>query len=873
MKKKAKKKSNFFNNFVSILIIVVLVGIAFLLFYFSNSSRIANQNENYISDITTQRANLLHNLFAESMRYIESSAMVLETEFSKRYFDFSTLDNPDVDSIDEESLKTINEVLSNYENRFAFNYLRFIDMQGRYYVASDTNIHGIVTNREYYKQGSQGKTGMTYIFGSTLTNERQIGFYSPIYHESQIVGIAVGLYDESFIQEILSMTMFDYDCEVLLCDKDGTVIWNTFGNDKFDNFITFVNNNNTISNEEKEHIYNTFHDKKEVSYHFVENGQNSVGCISYIGEYSDFFVIMNFPPTAYHEMLNRSNLNGVALLIILVIIFSTFGLIYAIKYIYQRKKIMEEAKNSNDIHAAMSLLFENFIIVDVDSKKYNYIEGMPEVGEIPKVGNYNTFVNSLLSRFPIVGEKEEAEKALSFDNLILQMNQGKNILSYNLHAPIYEEEWFTYNFIVVARENNKVKEFIIARQDITNLQKKEETLRNVLKEARDAAEKGNRAKTDFLSNMSHDIRTPMNAIVGYTNIARESINDKEVVKESLNRISSSSKYLLSLINDILDMSKIESGNLQFNYTNEDLVVLFKRIEDITRSQSHAKKVNVYFDISKITHNLIKIDELRFDQIMINIIGNAIKYTPEGKNIYVTVTEKTEDFDGKIAKFIFTVRDEGIGISKEFLPHIFESFAREKNSRIDKIQGTGLGLAITARLVEIMHGKIHVDSEVGVGTEFTVLLSFEVHDTKVEYDDIKSIDINDVNLNGIKALLVEDNDINAEIATVILAQYGVEVERACDGKECIDIITQKEIGYYDVVLMDIQMPVMNGYETTSIIRSFDDRYYKNIPIIAMSANAYEEDVRESLDSGMNDHIAKPFEPKKLALIIYEYTKKS
>ena len=241
MNKKTKKKSNFLNNLISILTIIILVGIAFSLFYISNSNRISNQNENYISDITTQRANLLHNLFSESMRYIESSAMVLETEFSKRSFDFSTLDNQDAENIDKDSLKTINEVLSIYENRFAFNYLRFIDMQGRYYTASDPNIHGIVTNREYYKQGSQGKTGMTYIFGSTVTNERQIGFYSPIYHESKIVGIAVGLYDESFIQEILSMTMFDYNCEVLLCDKDGTVIWNTFGNEKFDNFINFVN--------------------------------------------------------------------------------------------------------------------------------------------------------------------------------------------------------------------------------------------------------------------------------------------------------------------------------------------------------------------------------------------------------------------------------------------------------------------------------------------------------------------------------------------------------------------------------------------------------------------------------------------------------
>ena len=489
---------------------------------------------------------------------------------------------------------------------------------------------------------------------------------------------------------------------------------------------------------------------------------------------------------------------------------------------------------------------------------------MPDVGHIPYDGAYDLFAEDLLSRFPDEEEKKEAAELISFEHLTELMNQGSEIVSYNLHAPIREEEWFTYNFIVVSRgEDGNVSEFIVARQDITKLQEKENETRMILEQARDAAEKGNKAKSDFFSCMSHDIRTPMNAIIGYTNIARDHIDDREMVSDSLKKIQTSSHYLLSLINDVLDMSKIESGKVALKDNECDLGEIFERIQDMTRSQAGKKNLHISCDTSGIAHPYVIVDELRLEQILVNITGNAVKYTPEGGEVTITAKETEQLPDGR-CRYVFSVRDTGIGMSEDFLPNIFDSFSRETTSTINKIQGTGLGMAITSRLVSLMGGEITVSSKLGEGSEFTVSLAFPLWEKAQEEETAENSETEGelIDLNGKRLLLVEDNDINAEIASLVLAEYGIILERAVNGREGAAMVREKGDGYYDAVLMDIQMPVMNGYEATKEIRQTGTQYTDRLPIIAMSANAYEEDIRASLESGMNGHIAKPFEPEKL-----------
>ena len=376
------------------------------------------------------------------------------------------------------------------------------------------------------------------------------------------------------------------------------------------------------------------------------------------------------------------------------------------------------------------------------------------------------------------------------------------------------------------------------------------------------AEARTSARNDFLANMSHDIRTPMNAIVGYTNIAKSHMDDPAAVTNALEKIGSSSHYLLSLINDILDISKIESGKMQVNLGPCDLESIFRHIEDITALQARNKALIITYQHDSVRHVRVNADELRIEQVLVNIASNAIKYTPSGKTVDLIAEE--EPAEGNKYRYRFIVRDTGIGISEEYLPYIFESFTREEKTTVNRIQGTGLGLAITAKVVELMGGTISVKSKLGEGSEFTVVLELEALESENEDKDPEN-DI--IDLAGCRVLLVEDNEINAEIAAMILSQYEIEVDRAENGQIGLEQVQKNDIGYYDAVLMDIQMPVMNGYEATKAIRALDGDYYKTMPIIAMSANAYDDDVKACLAAGMNAHIAKPYNPDDLLKLLY------
>ena len=407
-------------------------------------------------------------------------------------------------------------------------------------------------------------------------------------------------------------------------------------------------------------------------------------------------------------------------------------------------------------------------------------------------------------------------------------------------------------------EDNDGRHLIIGTNNIEAQMEREAEYQRRVREARTSA------RNDFLANMSHDIRTPMNAIVGYTNIAKSNKHKPETVADALDKIGSSSHYLLSLINDILDISKIESGKMQISCGPCDLAALFRRIEDITELQAKKKSLVINYCYDNICHYQVITDELRIEQIIINIVSNAIKYTPPGKTVDLIVEEVPSP--GGKNKYRFIVRDTGIGIKEEYLPHIFESFTREERTTVNRIQGTGLGLAITAKIVEMMGGTISVKSKLGEGSEFTVELELDPLET-----DSPAIAVNSENIDlaGHRILLVEDNAINAEIARMILEQYGAEVQQAENGKTGLEALQEKGPGYYDAVLMDIQMPVMNGFEATKAIRALGGAYATALPIIAMSANAYDEDVRDCLAAGMNGHIAKPFNPDELLRILRRY----
>lgn len=399
-----------------------------------------------------------------------------------------------------------------------------------------------------------------------------------------------------------------------------------------------------------------------------------------------------------------------------------------------------------------------------------------------------------------------------------------------------------------------------------------------LRVAYESANQANAAKTNFLSKMSHDIRTPMNGIMGMTTIAIAHIDDKERVLDCLGKISSSSRHLLALINDVLDMSQIESGKTSLAKEEFNLSNLIETSLDMIRPQIEERHHHLNIRVMDIKHAHVIGDSLRIRQVFLNILGNAVKYTPDGGILSLSIAEKhSSKKDFGCYEFIF--EDNGIGMSEEFLSRIFQPFEREKDEHATNIQGTGLGMAITKNIIEMMHGDIKVESNPGDGTRFIITIFLELQDLhsvptpigegplskpKDQLTNLSQSDYSDK-----RVLIVDDNELNLEIASEILGMSGIQIETAENGKCAVDMVANQPDGYYDLVFMDIRMPIMNGYEAASAIRSLDRIYTRHLPIIGLSANAFAEDVAMSRNAGMNAHISKPLDIDQLSATLEKW----
>jgi len=415
------------------------------------------------------------------------------------------------------------------------------------------------------------------------------------------------------------------------------------------------------------------------------------------------------------------------------------------------------------------------------------------------------------------------------------------------------------------------------QENYETIKQQGEELRNQQREliaAKERAEEGSRAKSQFLSNMSHDIRTPMNAIVGYLNLAkdlhkvceacpsyqadmcRDNIPDR--IYNYLNKIDASGQHLLALINDVLEMSRIESGKMELELAGMNVVTALDEVHDMFATQMSGKNITFTVDTSGVRDKFIVCDKNRLNRVLLNLLSNAYKFTPEGGKISVTLNQLGDARDGS-ADFELRVKDSGIGMTPEFAAKVFEAFERERTSTVSKIQGTGLGMAITKSIVDLMGGTIRVETAPGQGTEFIINGAFKLADEmqdEIAAENSAAAQI--VDFTDKKLLLVDDIEVNREIAKMLLEGAGFIVDTAVDGQDAVDKVASSKVGDYDAVLMDIQMPIMNGYEAAKKIRALPDERLARIPIVAMTANAFSEDVKAALDAGMDGHIAKPID---------------
>ena len=487
----------------------------------------------------------------------------------------------------------------------------------------------------------------------------------------------------------------------------------------------------------------------------------------------------------------------------------------------------------------------------VESDKPYYLGYCP-------IENNNTMLICIVEKSVVDNVLKDYQKTIVFETIlmagfILLLFAG---LFYSISRRSLAEQKAEYE-----KRNNEIQTQAMKEMEESN--KKLKKAKNITTEALQTAENANKAKTDFLSNMSHDIRTPMNAIIGMTSLIRHDAGNKAKVIEYADKIDISSQHLLGIINDVLDMSKIEAGKTVFKYTDFSILDFITELNTIFHSQIDEKNQTLTIIKENIRHEWVNGDQVHLMQIFSNLVSNAVKYTQEGGKIQFLV-EECETKSSVYAKYRFLVSDNGMGMSADFKDTIFDAFTRAESSMTNKIQGTGLGMAITKNLVEAMGGTIDVESELGQGSCFEVLIDLRIaEDRFVSSAEQAEKDEPAGNvLKGMRFLCAEDNELNAEILMELLKIEGAECTICENGKRVLEAFEQSAPGDYDMILMDVQMPVMNGYEATKAIRRSSHELAKTIPIIAMTANAFSEDIQHSLAAGMNAHVSKPIEMKVL-----------
>ncbi len=969
-----KNNKSIIIKIAAVVVLLGFIGFSFLSFIGENHNRILDQNDRFIETATRQTADRLNEMFDSSMQSAQLLAHLYE----------SVMDKPEVDS----------EMLQDMISRSEFDYVEFISADGIDLTAKGETAD--LSDRPYFRKGMQGESGTSVIFNSRITNETLISFYTPFYYENQVLGVLSCIMREETMEQRLQTDYFGMQGSTYLLDRDGNVLLCVGVKSKPDNLLAFLKNSDSLSQKDERKLEEALDESNSVNFNnFNYEGSSGTGSAYIIAlENSDWVLVQSFPSSITQTMARQADSAGIRLEIKLIAAFLLYLMYLLIQNWRQRKRLISEKKEMSDIVGAVPRLFTRFALVNFEQNTYQYLGNVKS--SAPAEGRYEDLIQYLQSCY--VAEDKNGEDigtVISYDYISTHLTEDVPYLQYEYEIDMDGRHWENISILCLTRKAGRPVNVLFAIQDVTALKEREQEIRLALKNSTEAAEAANQAKTDFLARMSHDIRTPMNAIMGMTAVAAMHMDDPERLTDCLSKITVSSRHLLALINDVLDMSKIESGKVTLSEEPFGMADMVDSIVTIIRPQANSRHQDLRVHISDIAHENVIGDLLRLRQVFVNILGNAIKFTPEEGVITFTIRECESLIHG-MACYEFRCEDTGIGMDQEFIQNIFTPFSRSEESMRKNIEGTGLGMSITRNIVRMMEGDIKVESELGVGSMFTVQLHLKLQEEETEnvegladlrvlvadddadacdaaceildsigmkadgvfggdeaiarigekqktsesyaavildwkmpgkdgvetareiralagedlpiiilsaYDwseieaeareagiqafiekplfrsrlvyalksvlslgaegkQVVSTQMEEVRYQNQRVLLVEDNELNLEIAEELLSYIGIQVEKAENGKEAVDLFAQHPAGYYDLIFMDIQMPVMDGYEASRQIRHLDRADAAQIPIIAMTANAFSDDIMHAHDAGMNDHVAKPVEVNKL-----------
>ena len=881
------------NKIILTILLIAWVVTAFFLYRWENERRITDENTRYLLEVTEQTSDLIN----QSLKGTESMVKTVARMYGR------TLKSEKV-------------------NVFDINSLVSVTMFDSYYFAdADGILHGIgtedvsVADRDYFQKGMQGQSGMEVLYESRATGTPVLNFYAPVYYQGKILGVLAAQYEEEYLQEMIEQKLFGETTKTMLLDENGKIIAHSADTtaQAGEDFFEQSEKNTKITDELLEEIKEQYGEKETISYTYYNNDGKTHACLIKLNDLG-WYVFQTVPTAVTSNMEQNANSAGAVLVVAVLVGFGIYLVIILMMELQHRKELAEENKVLTTILS--------------ETKMYKEMSNLQGCGMLAFTypGGELVFANDATREMLGWETKEDQEDFLNGKMRDISFTD-KKVKEKLTHLDTVGES-VAYEFYITHKDGKRIKIYgikkLIHLEAVGDLMitsymnvTESETLRLAAKKAEEAS----KAKTDFLSSMSHDIRTPMNAIIGMTKIAKNHMDDRRKLEDCLTQIENSGIRLHTLVNDILDLSAIENGKVIFHRQSVKLTDFVDSVVAQLQFLMKCKEIQFTCNVHDILHEYLHIDEVRAGQIYTNLLSNAVKYSNRGGEVLFEVWQEPLPEDSKESltvqsskassealtslsaerpqeaarssadastaslangqadltyapsnkiRLCAKIQDCGIGMSKKFMKTMFQSFTREVDTRVNRTEGSGLGLAIVKQLTELVGGEIDVQSEEGRGTTFLVKIDVEyaLEAPKTECAP-QDATLSAEQFAGIRILAAEDNDLNYRILEEFLTGYGMEVERAENGVESVDKFIHSDDYYYTMILMDIQMPIMNGYMATDLIRTSGHPKARTIPIIAMTADAFSSDVEKCLRSGMQAHVAKPIDVDLMLRTILKY----